>query len=403
MKVAIKASTHMDSAASPLGSVEDRLIRIPAELRIKLQLDTGVFLVFGGKDGSKIVLQTAPAYAKDIIVSEDCMYVSQTTKDLLQLEKSPVIKPANDVLIGCDPEFFLVDSSTGFHISASHFFPHSGEVGNDCGLAELRPRPSYSAAGVVAELRRLITQTAQHLEQRTWLRAKPIKLVAASYWNNASAGFHVHFGLPANLLKASASNYTIIRGLISILDYYVGITSVLPEGDEDALRRSERVSRYGKPGDYRADLRTLEYRVPGGHLLRHPILTGGLMAVSIVTMKDALSRFAAYTDNFTRRVDDLAAYETIKGLYPTMPLKENLYKSLTNESIKVPMTYMNLIFNDLTSMIGFDANRTEILEYFNYLVEFIRGRTRINEDILTNWGITDERQPRPLEVLRASV
>jgi hypothetical protein len=403
MKIKVKVSSLMDADSSPLGSVEDRLIRVPGAVREKSGLETGVFLVFGGKAGERIVLQTMPSFLVDTQIDDSCLYVSKYTKNLLQLEKAPMVKPANDVLIGCDPEFFLVDSSTGFHISASHFFPHYGEVGNDCGLAELRPRPSFTAAGVVAELRRLITRTCEHLEQRTWMKSKPIKLVAASYWNNSSAGFHVHFGLPTNLLKASASNYTIIRGLISILDYYLGITSILPEGDEDALRRSERVSRYGKPGDYRADLKTLEYRVPGGHLLRHPLLTGGLMAMSIVVMKDALSRLAAYTDNFTKNVDDLASYKTITLLYPTMPSKEDLYKTLTSESIKAPAKYISPIFKDLTSMIGFDANRTEILEYFNYLVEFIGGKRKINEDILANWGITNERQSRPLEVLRAHI
>ena len=248
MKFKIKVSPFMSSKNSPLGSIEDRLIRIPSDVRQKFGLETGLFLSLNGAD-EEVMLQVSKAYTKDTCKDDSCIYVSESTYELLNLKQESSIKPANDILIGCDPEFFLIDRNNGFNVSASHFFPHYGEVGSDCSLAELRPRPNLHEAGLVNELRSLLQRAYNHIHGRALFKKRDLHMVAASQLNNASAGFHIHFGLPHILLdnqKYIGPN-PLLPYIVNILDYYIGIPSILPEGAEDSRRRSVRFSKYGKP------------------------------------------------------------------------------------------------------------------------------------------------------------
>lgn len=386
MKVKIKISEGMDYAKSPLGSIEDRLIRIPSEMRRTTGLEIGTFLILKAKDGGSVALQIAPSFKQDALNHLASVFVSKVTHDLLDLEKTMAIKPASDILVGCDPEFFLVDGDTGFHISASNFFPHYGEIGSDVGLAELRPRPALNAAAMVAELRKLIHQVTERLNTRIWMKARNIKMVAASYLNNASAGFHVHFGLPPKLLRPSAPGFTLIQAMVKVMDYYIGLPSILPEGNDDPLRRTKQFSNYGKPGDYRSDLKTLEYRVPGGHLLRHPILVAGLISLSLLVMRDLLSRFSTYSAEFTVGVDDLCKFETLRKLYPNLPEAEQVYSLITTEKIEKTIPHIKTVFSDMINMTDFKRNAPEIVPYFRYISDLLSGKPKFNGDMATNWG-----------------
>jgi len=271
MKLKIRVSKSMSHPNSPLGTVEDRLIRIPASLRESLGFKTGHFLCLKSEDDRSIPLQITVAYHSDAVDNDSCVYVSRDTFEKIDITKFSTIKPVDDILIGCDPEFFLIDKATGTNISASHFFSHYGDVGSDCGLAELRPRPGFSEHEVTANLRELLIRAYKHISNRMLYRNREMSLIAASYNDNHTAGFHIHFGLSDKLLAESKFNKgddNFLKKMVSVLDYYVGIPAIIPEGSEDYRRRSIRSSQYGKAGDHRSDNITLEYRVPGGHLLR---------------------------------------------------------------------------------------------------------------------------------------
>lgn len=376
----------MDLTKSPLGSVEDRLVRIPAVIRKTTGLEIGAFLILKGKNNGSVALQVAPAFLSDTSNHLNCVFVSKSTHDSLDLERVMAIKPADDILIGCDPEFFLVDADTGFHISASNFFPHYGEIGNDVGLAELRPRPTLNAPDMVAEIRKLIQQATNQLNRRAWMKRKRIRMVAASYWNNSAAGFHVHFGLPAKLLNPSVQGFTLIQAMVKVMDYYIGLPSILPEGNEDFLRRTVQLSKYGKPGDFRKDLKTLEYRVPGGHLLRHPILVGGLISLSILVMRDLLSRLHTYSSGFTIGVEDLFRFETLRKIYPNLPEDEEVYNLITTNKIEKVLPHIEIVFGDIVKMTCFERNAPEIVSYFRYISDLLSGGRKFSEDMVENWG-----------------
>ena len=275
MNLKIKSSFRMSKDKSPLGNIEDRLIRIPKALREQLGINTGLFLRLKSKTGSIIPLQVTSAYADDVEVDPNYAYVSDITYAEISFDTIKRLDPADDILLGCDPEFFIVDRMSGHNISASHFFPFYGAVGSDAGLAELRPRPNTDVEDLTKNMEELMFQAHKHLANRILYRKRPIRMIAASMHDNAAAGFHIHFGLPNFLLNSNIPEvYNLLSKMVYVLDYYIGIPSILPEGEEDYRRRSQRFSQYGKAGDFRTDNKiTMEYRVPGGHLLRHPILT----------------------------------------------------------------------------------------------------------------------------------
>jgi len=401
MKFSVRVSPLMGKWNSPLGSIEDRLIRIPGALREEFGLSPGLFLCLNTKSGDPIPLQVSIAYKKDAEEDDKCVYVSKDTHSLLGVEKISGIKPADDILIGCDPEFFLIDEVASCRISASHFFPHYGDVGSDCGLAELRPRPSLKEPELSMNIDGLMRKAFNHLHNRALFRKRNIHMTAHSHWNEAAAGYHVHFGLPQFLLRASPETHIFLAYMVSVLDYYVGISAIMPEGSEDFRRRSPRFSRYGKPGDHRYDLMTLEYRVPGGHLLRHPILSSGILAISIVVMKDMLSRLRVYTNGFTKP-SPFKCYEDLRFLYPSLPNRQEVYDCIVSETTGKAMSHIDTILRDISSMIGYKENEDAIIRYFDYVLAYMSKNEKFSESIETNWRLAEnEKQPRKMAVLQS--
>ena len=394
----------MERWNSPLGSIEDRLIRIPSGLREEQGLSPGLFLCLNSKSGDPVSLQVSTAYKKDIEENEGCVFVSQDTHNLLGIEKISGIKPADDILIGCDPEFFLIDKSTGSNVSASHFFPHCGDVGSDCGLAELRPRPGLKESVVSKNIYDLMKKAYSHIHGRALFKKKDIRMVGASHMNNAAAGYHIHFGLPQFMLRTTPEKIKLLAFVVNLLDYYIGIPAIIPEGSTDCKRRSKRYSKYGKPGDFRADdLMTLEYRVPGGHLLRHPVLSSGLLAISTVVMKDVLSRLQVYTNGFTNPCP-FDTYESLRFLYPSLPSRQDVYNCIVSEDISLALSRIDVILNDISMMVGYEENRMPIIRYFEYILAYVSEGESFPESIETNWRLAiDEKQPRQMEVLQTSV
>jgi hypothetical protein len=389
MDIKIKISKEMSGKQSLLGSIEDRLIRMSKLTRDTLNLKTGLFLDLSTKDNKYIPLQIAACHSTDL---DDKIraFVSENTYNLLQINKNKLkhnIKLVEDILIGSDPEFFLIDGDTGGNISASHFFTHYGGVGSDCGLAELRPRPGKNEYELTENLYTLLKQAYYHLTNRKLFKSRKISMVAASHRNGAAAGFHIHFGLPKVLLNGSQNSLQCLEKIVSIFDYYIGIPSILPEGDEDNRRRSAKYSRYGKPGDHRWDNLTLEYRVPGGHLLRHPVLSTGILGIGSLIINDILNKFYIYSDKFKN-------LERIKNFsetyYPNLPSKNEISYSISNESIKRAVNHVDVIIDDLSNMNGFKEKASSITDYFQYVLKYLSNKEKFSELMEFNWRLNNE-------------
>lgn len=384
MNLSIKSSLQMSAIKSPLGNIEDNLIRIPKALRDKYGYHSGTFLQFKSKEGKPILLQVTHAYKNDTETDSESAYVSDSTYLLLDISPITIINPAVDILIGCDPEFFLVDGRSGHNISASHFFPHYGQIGSDGGLAELRPRPSIDVQELTNNLKTLICEASNHLKARALYRQNKIDMIASSNNEQVSAGFHIHFGLPKELLNGSNEAMAILLKMVYLLDYYIGIPSIIPEGNEDVYRRSAGYNAYGKPTDFRSDTNTLEYRVPGGHLLRHPVLTIGLFAMCKIVMKDMMSRIGDFTKNFSD-ASCIKRYDVLKEMYPSLPLRGDVHDSITSNSVLRAFTHSQKIYDDFTKMIGFKQCEPYIKAYFEYIIEYISKNKKFNSNMEQNW------------------
>lgn len=386
MELRIKISPQMATEKSPLGSVEDRLLRVPKELRDRLDLSIGQYLTFQSHDG-QIHLQVARCYVEDAREDPDSVYVTTDTHDKLVIKTVANIQPAADILIGCDPEFYLINHINKYPITASIFFASHGEIGSDCGLAELRPRPSFQSEQVAENIGALLKKSHDYLvaRERRVLKDGSIDMIARSFYMGKAAGFHIHFGLPAFMLRDGDRTRVLLAQIVSVLDYYVGVPSIIPEDVEDNLRRSGE-GQYGRPSAHRFDAMTLEYRVPGGHLLRHPVLTKGLLAMSILTVRDMLSRMKAYTENFTRRFD-IDSYDKLNALYPNIPSQAMVYSAIASPHIDLAIGLGHNIYKDMEKMVGFERNKKDILEYFSYVVRMMNKKEKYDELIAPNWRL----------------
>jgi len=193
------------------------------------------------------------------------------------------------------------------------------------------------------------------------------------------------------LLTGDAECHQMLRRMVDVLDYYVGIPSILPEGSGDFKRRSDKYSKYGKPGDYRSDSLTLEYRVPGGHLLRHPVLSKGLFAISIVVMKDILSRFKIYSNNY-KDIFRLKDYSNLIDMYPKLPGRSEVYESVVSNDTKKAIFHTVSIMKDINKMMGYRERSKSITDYFDYILAYLEYNKKVSGNIKENWRLGNERQ-----------
>lgn len=404
MQLKVRASNLMDASTSPLMCVEDRLIRVPKAVRDQLGLELGAVLTLKGKTEA-IYLQVYGAYAEDAKREADYAFVSRSTWDLLDVSHPNRICPAEEILIGCDPEMFIVDKESSRIVSAAHFFGPWGEIGHDSSLLEIRPRPSVDPKEVTKTIGELIKRAAMHLHNRRIFPRRELFLMAMSSLYGKPAGFHVHFGLPAYILKKDKERLWILINMVTILDYYVGILAILPEGSTDSARRSQKRVPYGKPGDFRApepnDVgQTFEYRVAGGHLLRHPIYTEGLLTTGKLVMEDMVARLEQMSNKDKRKMFFTNYNDLRAAIYPNLPERNAVCEALVSNGIDAALKYVEAIANDFAKMIGFDKYREIITDYIRLALDAVSGKVKISDDLVSNWeATTNESKRRQMAVL----
>jgi hypothetical protein len=256
-----------------------------------------------------------------------------------------------------------------------------GEVGNDGALIEFRPTPSVSERTVTLNIAKLIRKARYIIERCNTNRQ--IVILSALSFKGLTAGFHLHYGLPARLLNIGTRTpqWRIATLMTDAFDYYIGVPSIIPEGNEDHARRSTKYIRYGKPGEFRLDNSTFEYRLPGGINLRHPTLTCGLLALGAVVVEDLVSRLNTSTDYFSK-LEEIGTREDIKMLYPNLPTTEQLCAIICNPNIAPAKKHLQLIREDVRKMVGYKERESVLEYYFNCLEQDLK----YNNNLEANWG-----------------
>jgi len=392
--IRIKVSPIMTNHLGMYGN-ENGMLRISAELRQNLGLEVGQQFTLNSINDTVVVLTIGSAFKKDAEQDGGVCYVTQIIFDQVNLENIDQysIFQVKGITLGCDPEFFLIDRDTHKLLDAQTFFKKWGEVGCDGVLAELRPNPSLSAEGLTNNIYDLIKTTREILNLTQSHDPNRITMHAASSYSNGTpiilsigntgcvtAGFHLHFGLPKDILGHKPDIMTLMFKIVRAMDYFVGLPAIMLESNDESKRRSNTQVSYGKPSDFRLDFRTLEYRVPGGSLLRHPVLTRGLIALGATVTEDIVSKINMYTNGF-KQLYWMKSDERIKEIYPNILNTREIYPLMCTPCNDMAKTHLDNIYNDISNMVGFKEREEELNTFFHH----IRADIKYTNNIEDNW------------------
>ena len=371
MKINLKCSYVMDIQKTVL---ESRTIRMPQKYREHLGFELGQFIELRTNTNNLISLQVMQAFKEDLLTSEFSSYVTTVMfKQLHCGDNSYDFEVVNDITLGTDPEFFLLSGAK--LVPATRYFSKWQPVGSDGMLAELRPAPSVDEDVVVSNIKTMFTQARSVVDKRGH---RHIVFHASSEYAGVTAGFHLHYGLPKAILGDNMENRVVLSQMVRALDYYVGLPCTLQEGIKGCHRRCSTFLPYGKAGDFRLDNRTLEYRVPGGIMLKNPLLTRGLLALGAVVVEDVISRVKHCTDNFVNKMI-MNTSESLNKLYPNVPTQQEVLELICVPGVEGANKHINAIMADVGNMVGIDKRSDAVNDLFANLT------TDFGSNIDENW------------------
>lgn len=284
-----------------------------------------------------------------------------------------------EVTLGCDPEFFILWNQR--RISAATYLPFIGEIGCDGELGELRPTYGRHESQVVETLGKLIPNIPSKLRRSSWASGLPedghsFSYEAHSSWSAISAGFHVHLGIPPEILNTRRDfNRAALTHIVRCLDWYVSVPLVPLEVNHD--RRTGR-SNYGRPGDYRTTNVTLEYRVPGAFYLRSPVLAGGLLGLALLVTENVIARLKEASRDFL----DLPRLGE-KELYQLVPIPPaaKVIETLTHSNTSLAQRELDNIIKYLEQLPSFEKHRPWVQQFFRA----VDAQRRPGPNIVANW------------------
>jgi hypothetical protein len=330
-----------------------------SKLRGRLKLDIGDWLLFDTKQGN-ISLMVSSGTSEDTVEFGEYRAVVNDDCPIIHEEVGEVQVQEHNLTIGADVEFFMVEKNTGDLIEGKALFDYEGEVGSDGDLCELRPNYSISPERVTENIDQLIKE----MYRRT-AKTGNIRALATSWYRGLCCGFHMHFGLPPEIITFAADKSgEFMKNLIHAMDYFVGI--IAHSIDTDDKRRLS--DNYGKPGDYRISMRTLEYRVPGGYHLRTRRHTNSMLCLGFSVMDEIVneckeisngwSDMSLITDfNFLMDRFNIPSYEHICNV-----MRSNNKDDLLLEREKVAQVLTNFKSDYINDVVLSSATNTDLME-----------------------------------------
>ncbi|MBW2307576.1 MAG: hypothetical protein JRG73_11650 [Deltaproteobacteria bacterium] len=339
-------------------------IRMSQSLRKKHGIRIGDRLSF--RKG--VVLTVMPAFSADLIIDESATWVSRSIYLSINDLKVTAIRYTG-ISIGCDPEFWVVNRKTGKMVPAHMYFDFHERCGTDADgwLGELRPWASYNAREVTVNLCYLIAGL------RSVLRPEH-KAVASSSMKGRTAGFHIHLGLPREIMKWRSSLQPFFERLTDSLIWYVLIPCLMKDPDE--VRRRAVRNKYGDPRDYRTYEFTFEYRAPGAFWLRHPHYCRGLLELSQLVAEDVCKKGLDAVGRDPKRIRELNDIR-----FHLIPERRELSEITQNISRADLHRYTGPIHKELKRMAPYKDHAETIDDFF----KAIQSRSIESEDIMENW------------------
>lgn len=347
-------------------------ISLPQELRQDLGVLIGQFLQIKSGEVEFILQIIAPLGPEQ---GSACI----SSSEYPQLKSKDVEYKILEVTLGCDPEFFILWNHK--RVVAATYLPFVGQIGCDGELGELRPTYGKHESQVVATLASLISQIPSKMKREAWAHGYPergdqFSYEAHSYLGGVAAGFHVHMGIPPEILNTRRDfNRAAMNHIVQCLDWYVSVPLIPLEANHS--RRLGK-SNYGRPGDYRPSNVTLEYRTPGAFYLRTPILAAGLLGMSLLVVENLVSRLKIASKNFVNLHKLTAA-----DFHEIMPKPEpdEIKGVLLNENTNLSRFAMEGIRKQLEALPSFGKHRAAVEDFFSVVDKQEQPRP----NLLMNW------------------
>jgi len=356
----------------PSHLVQPGYISLPFPLRKELGVILGQFLQIKNET-TELVLQIGIPVAPN----QECALVN--TGDYDKVSSSNVSLKILEVTLGCDPEFFILWDRR--RVVAATYLPFVGQIGCDGELGELRPSYGRHESQVVNNLASLIPQIPSKLRRTTWAKGFPedgskFAYEAHSYYSGVAAGFHVHLGIPPEILNTRREfNRAALNHLVQCLDWYVSVPMIPLEVSH---QRRVGKSNYGRPGDYRTSNVTLEYRTPGAFYLRSPKLAGGLMGLALLVTENLVSKLKVISRNFVK-LPDLSKAD-LQEVFPK-PDQDTIRDVLLSQSVSPALRALDGIRSTLEKLPSFDKHRSIVDSFFSAVEE----KEEADPNLLTNW------------------
>lgn len=300
MDVRLTASDRMNEGKS---SNENRYIRIPRKARKQFETRTDKITITYGK--KTVALEIKAAFKEDItelkksiadgnLTVEEGKCVGFVTTATLQglmglSEKAQtdycyMSDDIEDIMLGADPEFVLVEPGTLSFKYAEQVpgFPRAGVLGADGPLAEVRPPPANNVEGVVENIRSILSKGHKSISPYNWYAGATYRNPFKANERTLHIGGHIHLGDP--MVMPSKDKQGIYRQIIRILDELMAIPLVRIDGPKAHLRRNtvhtNGFGRYGTWGDTRPQIGRFEWRVPSGLWMAHPDFARAVLGTS---------------------------------------------------------------------------------------------------------------------------
>jgi len=341
---------------------ERKLIRIGRKARENLGLEREkVVELWPDGDTSKrvnrgLVLNIYHAYSADLkeikktMSEEDYLRVGFVTSETFnylcgdiadnKVDNIWIADSIDDIIIGADPEFVLLNSKQFIYASHVQGLGHMGKLAHDGPLAELRPEPEISVDKFIENIKTILTndEKVELIDKYTWYADpffEPDTIEPCVY----GIGGHIHIGTPRLILEGindPDTKYSMFTVLHYILNYLLAIPFMIIEGAEKSVYR-RRKSNYGRVSDFRTDRDRLEYRVVSGAWLKHPTIAKAVLGTAkaiaeayykYLERKGIAKAFTPiYTDTHTFLGDDM-------NLLPELAVSKEFGVDLGRDGLK---------------------------------------------------------------------
>ncbi len=400
MRVRLVASPWMDAH----GKDEHNRIRIPKRARLSFDVS-----------GKRITLRTPTAdkgldirqaRMEDVHVLLTQVRNGNITSDEADMTAFVTTKTRNEFLgkstkednlyltdrieclkIGADPEFALIDPSTGRYVYAQKVpgLTIDGELGQDGPLAELRPKPALSAKGLVENMAKIFKEGRKKIDQYKWIGGATFKNSAYPDDRILSMGGHIHIGNPPILPEDK--KVAVYQRSIQILDECVAIPLVRVDTPEPYLRRNTEYNGYGKYGrwgDQRPQEGRYEWRVPSGFWSVHPDVALAVLGTTKAVAEECYQRMADKKFD----MEYISAPCNRKGfLKDWNAMSQEKAEKFVNESN--PEAIDDALLEKMTTRLKGLGNYNQYKDEIDTFVDIVtmskKDRANVSLDVKSNW------------------